>query len=71
MTGAELVRRLRRLARKRGVAFRFDARHGKGDHGMLHYDARRAILGDQGELPKGTLHAILKQLGLGSEDLRE
>ena len=35
MNGAELVRKLRRLARDRGIPFEHDARHGKGSHGTV------------------------------------
>jgi mRNA interferase HicA len=71
VTGAEFIRRLRRLGRKRRVEVRHDARRGKGDHGMLHYGDRRTIVGGLGELPKGTLRAMLPQLGLTMADFEE
>jgi antitoxin HicB len=37
MTGNEFERRIRRIARKRGVAVSFDTGHGKRSHGRLYY----------------------------------
>jgi hypothetical protein len=44
---------------------------GKGDHGMLTFGHRRTVVGGRGELPKGTLHDMLRQLGLTLADLEE
>jgi 5-methyltetrahydropteroyltriglutamate--homocysteine methyltransferase len=41
MTGNEFLRRIKRLGRERGVAVRFEPRHGKGSHGTLHTGATR------------------------------
>ncbi len=41
MTGAELLRKITRLGRARGVAVSFDQRHGKGSHATLHYGSQR------------------------------
>jgi len=62
---------MRRLGRKRGVAVRVDARRGKGDHSLVWFGDRRTTLGGSGELPKGTLATMLKQLGLTLDDPRE
>ncbi len=40
MTGAEFVRRVRKLARKRGLPVRFVASRGKGSHGTLYFGDR-------------------------------
>jgi hypothetical protein len=71
MTGAELLRQLRRLARKRQRDFSFDKRRGKGDHGTIRLDGRMAVLPGLGELRTGTLHGILRDLGLRLDDLRD
>ena len=72
MTGQELLRRLRRLARRRGVELRYEPRPGKGSHGLLIFGGRRTTLKDpRQELPKGTLRGILRQLGIRPEDLNE
>lgn len=71
MRGAEFVRKVRRLGQARGAAVRFVAHRGKGSHGTLYYGPARTIVQDlKRELPTGTLHAMVKQLGLTVEDLR-
>lgn len=70
MTGDELIRKVRKLGRKTGVKVRIDASRGKGDHRTLTYGDRFTIVGDRGELKSGTLHAMLKQLGITLDDLR-
>ena len=70
MTGNEFIRKVRRLGRKNGVEVVFVARRGKGSHGTLYYGTRFTIVGNsKDELKKGTLHAMLNQLGLTSDDL--
>jgi mRNA interferase HicA len=71
VTGAELLRRLRKLARKRGLDFGFDAKRGKGDHGTIRLGGRKTILPGTGELKTGTLHSMLRDLGLRPDDLRK
>lgn len=71
MTGKEFIRKVRRLGRKRGVEVMFEPGRGKGDHGMLRFGARSTFVGDRGELKKGTLHGMLKALGLNERDLSE
>jgi len=52
------------------VAVQFVARRGKGSHGTLFYGSRVTIVRNpKDELKTGTFHAMLAQLGLGSEDL--
>jgi mRNA interferase HicA len=70
VTGAEFIRRVRRIGRKRGVPVRFVATRGKGDHGTLYYGERRTIVAGRGELKTGTLHGMLRDLGLTLDDLR-
>ncbi|MCP4036360.1 MAG: type II toxin-antitoxin system HicA family toxin, partial [bacterium] len=61
---------IRRLGRKNGVPVEFVARRGKGSHGTLFYGSRFTVVRDlKGELKKGALHGILRQLGLKLEDL--
>ncbi len=70
MTGNELLRKVKRLGRRNGVPVEFVARRGKGSHGTLFYGSRFTILRSlKDELKKGTLHAILSQLGLREEEL--
>jgi mRNA interferase HicA len=64
-----------RLAKARGIGcgigYRFALARGKGSHGTLYFGGARAVVPDlKRELKTGTLHAILKQLGLTLDDLR-
>lgn len=68
MTGDELLRSLRRLARKHGVAL--VVKPGRGDHLKLWFDGKFTVLGGRGEMGKGLLHAVLRDLGLKLDDLR-
>ncbi len=70
MNGAEFIRRIRQLGRERGVLVRFEARHGKGSHGRLHYGGRFTTVKDRKkEICQGLLHAMLNQLGLTIRDI--
>jgi mRNA interferase HicA len=72
MTGNELLRRVTRLGRSRGVAVYLDKAHGKGSHGTLYYGARRTTLKDpRAELGRGLLRHMLSDLGLTPRDLNE
>ena len=70
MTGSEFIRKVKKLGRERGVAVQFVARRGKGSHGTLLYGSRFTIVRNpKDELKTGTVHAMLAQLGLNSEEL--
>ena len=70
MTGAELIRRIRRLGKARGVPIRFETRPGKGSHGRLYYGERFTTVKDRRkEIGAGLLAAMLDQLGISKEDL--
>lgn len=70
MTAQELIRRLRKLARKQGLVFRLEDGRGKGDHARVCLDERSTFLpGKRGEIPGGTFRAICKQLNIKPEDL--
>lgn len=71
MTGDELLRRLRRLGRKRGISVRLEQERGKGSHSTLYFGDRFTVLKDRrAEIGPGVLHATLRQLGLSERDLR-
>ena len=61
MNGRAFVRRVRSYARKTGHEFRFDPARGKGSHGRLYIGARFTTV-QRGELSKGMLAAMLRQL---------
>jgi mRNA interferase HicA len=69
MKGAEFLRKVKRIGQSRGITVRFEAKRGKGSHGTLYFGSSRTILQDlKKELPPGTLHAMLRQLGLTMKD---
>jgi mRNA interferase HicA len=68
--GSELVRKLRRLAKERGLEFSYEPRHGKGSHGQLFFGDKLTTVKDpKKEIGSGLLHDMLKQLDLKKEDL--
>jgi antitoxin HicB len=70
MTGAEFIRRIRKVGRKNGVPVRLVAQRGKGSHGTLFYGSHFTIIRNpRDDLKKGTLHAMLGQLGLNFNEL--
>ncbi len=70
MDGAEFRKRIRRLAKRRGVDYRFSRQRGKGSHGTLYYGGRKTTV-KIGEIGQGLLGAMLKQLGLTRKNLDE
>jgi len=70
MRSAELLRRLRRRATRLAILHVETA--GKGSHlKVQHGDARTVVPRHGGDLPAGTLRAILRQLGLSERDLED
>jgi len=64
-----LIRRIAQLARNQEKDFHFDKSRGKGSHGTIYYDGKRSVC-PKGELKKGTLLKILKDLGINKDILR-
>ena len=70
MNGREFIARIRKLARKNGVAVAFDRTRGKGSHGTLYYGDRHAVVKDRKKpLKTGTLRGMCNQLGIDPNDL--
>ena len=67
MNGREFVRRARRYAKRNDLAFDYDPRRGKGSHGEIYVGDKRTIV-QHGELSKGMLSAMLKQLDIDREE---
>lgn len=67
MNGAEFVRRARRYARRARQEFRFDPAGGKGSHGKLYVGTGRTVV-KHGEISKGMLRSMLKQLDIDAKD---
>lgn len=68
MKPAEFLRRLRRLGRDRGTSAAFHPDQGKGSHGTVYFGARRTILKGHGEIGKGLLAKMLKDLDIDRKD---
>lgn len=68
MNGAEFIRRIRKLGRKRGVAVIVTKDRGKGSHQTLSYSGHETVV-KHGEIGQGLLATMLKQLGLTKKDL--
>ena len=69
VTGKEFEKRVRRLARHKGLKVRFEP-HGKGSHGRLYYGERFTTLKDRKkEVGKGLYRAMCSQLGICPADL--
>ncbi len=70
MNGTELARKLKWLAKQRGVHFFYEPGRGKGSHGRLFFGDRLTTVRDpKKEIGPGLLHDMLKQLGLTKDDL--
>lgn len=70
MRGNEFLRKVRRYCKGNGITFEWHPNLGKGSHGILVAGSRRTVVRNlKDELKKGTLHGMLKQLGLKLEDL--
>jgi predicted RNA binding protein YcfA (HicA-like mRNA interferase family) len=69
MKPPELLRRLRRLAARRGLDFAVSQ---GTNHTKVTLGGRRSVVGrHSADLKTGTLHGILRQLGLTPEDIEE
>jgi mRNA interferase HicA len=70
MTGNEFIRKAKKFGQTNGIPVQFIARRGKGSHGTLIYGSRFTVVRNpKDELKKGTLHAMLDQLGLSLDEL--
>ena len=67
MDGREFVRRARRYARKNELDFSFDPIKGKGSHSEVRIGGQRTIV-KKGELSRGLLSAMLKQLEINPRE---
>ena len=70
MNGNELLKRLRKLARQRGLPLRLVRERGKGSHGTLYLGKRYTIMKDRKqEIGPGLLATMLRNLGLTKQDI--
>lgn len=69
MRGNEFIKRVKQLARERGLECRVDEKRGKGSHVTLYFGEHFTIVRNpKDELKTGTLHAMLRQLGIDNEE---
>ena len=70
MKGAEFIRKIKKLGCRNGIEVQYRSQRGKGSHGTLFYGSVFTIVRNpKDELKKGTLNAMLNQLGLRFEEL--
>ena len=71
MKGSEFIRRIQAHAKTNCLACRVDEKRGKGSHVTLYLGDKLTIVRNpKDELKTGTLHAMLRQLGLTPDDLQ-
>ena len=71
MKGSEFIRLVERTGKQRNLAVRYVPRRGKGSHGTLFFGQQFTIVRNpKDELKKGTLHGMLRQLGLKLSDIQ-
>ena len=63
MNRNEFLRRARRYARRNGLEHSFEPDEGKGNHGAFYLGNRRTLV-PEGEIRKGTLFSMLKELNI-------
>lgn len=69
MKGSEFLRRVKDIADKSQLKMSFVPQRGKGSHGTLYLGDRWTVVRNtKDELKKGTLHGMLKQLGIDPND---
>jgi len=70
MTGNEFLKRLKDLAKLKGVTVTYDPKRGKGSHGTVYFGDKRTILRNpKDELKTGTLHGMCEHLGVKVTEL--
>jgi len=70
VTGAEFIRRLRRLARQRRIPFDMNTRRGRGSHRIVYFGTRWTTVKDlKEEVGKGLLRQMCKDLGVDPAEL--
>jgi mRNA interferase HicA len=68
--GSEFLRKVKVVAKRNRLPFRWVAERGSGSHGTLYLGERFTVVKDlKKELGPGLLSDMLKQLGIRKEDL--
>ena len=70
MKGSEFIRKVKKLAKERGVKARVEQKRGKGSHVTLYFGPKFTIVRNpKDELKTGTFKAMLSQLGIKEDEL--
>lgn len=70
MNGGEFLRRVRNLARRKGLDYALVPIKGKGSHGAVYLGSRFTTVKDRNkEIGADLLSAMCKQLGIDPRDL--
>lgn len=70
MNGNELLRKIRKLAKRKNQYLKLFKAHGKGSHSTLKYGDQKTIIKDlKKEIGPGLLSKMLKQLGIDKDEL--
>jgi mRNA interferase HicA len=70
MKGNEFIKRVKKLAKQRGIKSYIDSKRGKGSHITLYFGSKFTIVRNPAdELKTGTLKAMLKQLGIQEDEI--
>ena len=70
MNGNELIKKIKKLAKKNDVHVYFDKAHGKGSHGTLFYGGNHTTIKDKKkEIGPGLLNSMLMDLEISKDDL--
>ncbi|MBE7381266.1 MAG: type II toxin-antitoxin system HicA family toxin [Leptolyngbya sp. SIO1E4] len=69
MSGEEFKQQVKKLAKKNNVEYRLSNR-GKGSHSTVCYGEKRTTV-KHGEIQKGLLSTMCKQLGIDKKELLE
>ena len=70
LKGSEFLKKARRAARSKKLAYNWVPSHGKGSHGTLYVgtNGKTTVPNLKHEIPTGTLRAMIEQLELETED---
>lgn len=68
MNGKEFTKRIRKLGRRTGVSVTVSRHRGKGSHGTIYYGGKFTVV-KHGEIGRGLLASMLKDLGLKKGDI--
>lgn len=70
MNGNELLKKIKKLAKQKGKAFKLTKAHGKGSHATLKYGSNKTTIKDlKKEIGPGLLNKMLSQLNINKNDI--